>query len=131
MEKAELLEELEGYLVANPNPYTYARLTRDEYFDGNEFKGFISETWTVGGMTGGSCWNSGADTPVDVEESKDLTLLDDFLESRMPELSFVKYRNLLKLVKTLEWSRGEYYGNYYEYKCRYISFEDIVDFLTE
>jgi hypothetical protein len=130
MDKEKLIEELEAYLAANPNPYTYAYIAKDEYLDGNEFKGFISETWRIGGMEGGSCWHE-ADTHITPEEPHDLTLLDDFLESRMPELSFVKYRNLLKLVKTLEWGRSEYYGNYYRYKCSYISFDDIVDFLTQ
>lgn len=130
MNKEKLLEELEIYLAANPNSYTYAYITKDKYLDSNEFKGFISETWLIGGMEGGSCWNSGADTSVTPEDPKVLSLLDDFLESQMPELSFVKYRKLLKLVKTLEWSRSEYYGNYYLYKCSYISFDDIVNFLT-
>lgn len=131
MDKEEILNKLKDFLKVNPNPYTYARVTVNDSLDSSEFKGFISDTWTVGGRTGGSCWNSGADISVEIEEPHDLILLDEFLELHMPELSFVKYRNLLKLVNTMEWTRSEYYGNYYNYKCKYISFEDIVNFLTE
>lgn len=130
MKKDQLLDELEAFLKANPNPYTYAQVTKDDCLDSSEFKGFISESWITEGMEGGSCW-ANADTYITPEEPKDLTLLDDFLESKMPELSFVKYRKLLKLVKIFDWSRSEYYGNYYRYKCLYISFDDIVDFLAE
>jgi len=129
MKKEEIINKLNKFLEKNPNPHLHTWINGN-LVDSDTFKGFLSESWLVGGMTGGSCWAE-ADTKVESEDPKELTLMNDFLELEMPELSFIKYRKLLHFVKLAEWGRSEYYGNYDEYKCYYITFDDIADFLAD
>lgn len=134
MTKEEILRELDSFLKETSNPYLsgYSAPFNNTQPDlsNPEFNGFTSDSWIIGGMTGGNCWGDQADRPVTAEEPAELTLLDDFLEKRMPNLSFLEYKKLTKFIKTQEWGKSEYYGNYYEYKCYYITFEDIAECLS-
>ncbi len=129
MKKEELIDKLNCFLEKNPNPHLHAFINGN-LIDSRTFKGFLSDSWLTGGMTGGY-WDSEADTKIDPEDPKELVLLNDFLELEMPELSFIKYRKLLALVKLEEWGRSEYYGNYENYKCYCVTFEDIANFLAD
>lgn len=134
MIKEELLKELSNFLKETCNPYLYGyRSPSDSKNDlsSDEFQGFNSESWVIGGMTGGNCWGGEADQPISSDDPSELTLLDEFLEQKMPETSFLKYKKLRNFIKTKEWGCGEYYGNFNIHKCYYITFEDIAECLAE
>ncbi len=97
---------------------------------GNISNGFISEAWTTGGMTGGSCWGTERYS-VEPEDEKDLDLLFQFLEEYFPAISFLDANKLLKQVKKGTYDYSGYYGNYSNYAFKYVLFDDIVALLGE
>lgn len=124
MDATTLKSQLEEYLKANPNPYIYGGDM------GKSFEGFHSDSWTVGGLTGGNCWGSDADQAVRAEEAPEFNQLDQFLETYYPKITFLQYKKLLPLIKTREFTVGEYYGNYTDYRVFYVTFEDIIDVMA-
>lgn len=134
MTKKEILQELESFLKCTSNPYLsgyHKPYGNEPILDSKDFNGFVSDSWRVGGVNGGNCWGGQADQPVSADDPAELTILDEFLEQKMPTLSFLQYKKISKFIKTQEWSCREYYGNYYEYKCCYITFEDIANCLAQ
>lgn len=91
---------------------------------------FVSNAWTSGGLTGGNCWGSSADTPVEAAPEEDLTHLENFLDKYYPDLSFRTWRKLNQYIQYIEFGCSEYYGNYYTYRFSYIKFEDIARVLA-
>lgn len=135
MKKENILEILAQFQKESGNRNPYLNGYHPSFYssepDLNDFKGFISEPWIVGGRSGGNCWNDRADINVEIEDSKDIILLDKFLEQYIPKISFLQYKKLTRLIKHQEWRENEYYGNYNNYKCAYIFFEDIADCLSK
>lgn len=88
---------------------------------------------TVGGLSGGNCWNSNSPQPyrVDVEDPGIGKLLDGFLERYLPNVSFLKYRKVASKVRVHEHTEYEYYGNRSEYRIWELTFEDLWDVLAE
>ena len=127
MDKQEIMILLEEFLKVNPNPYIYRNR---QVGDGDSFKGFHSDSWRVGGLRGGNCWGGVADEPVEADEEAEFTQLDSFLEEYFPNITFLQYKKLLPLVKTEEFSVGEYYGNYNDYRYSYVLFEDVAECLA-
>jgi hypothetical protein len=99
--------------------------------DLNNFKGFVSEEWAIGGKWGGNPWNDDELKEMSPDDPKDIDLLDEFLEFCMPNITFLQYKKLTKRIKHQQWSDNEYYGNYTDYKCAYISFDDVADCLAD
>ena len=93
----------------------------------------ISESWTTGGMTGGSCWDTGESHhyPVSAEDEPALDGLDALLEEIAPAMTFLHYRKLEKLLETRDYSNMEYYGNYYDKREKFIDARKLYDFLVE
>lgn len=91
--------------------------------------------WRVGGRSGGSCWDTGdsAYHSVEAEEEPQDWALVRLLEEHFPNISFLKYQKLLReCVKVSESKRDhDYYGNYYDYRQKEASFEDVYKFLKE
>lgn len=92
-----------------------------------------SEAWRTGGVGGGSCWDDGtedvhyelgSDNPETIEN------LENFLEEFYPNMSLSQYKDLMSHLQTDDWSDHEYYGNYTNYMCSYITLEDIANFLV-
>jgi hypothetical protein len=86
--------------------------------------------WRTGGMSGGSCWGDRA-RPCGGEQEPPFESLDELLLKIVPKLSFLQYKKIEKLIKTYEYTRSEYYGNYYEYTRKYIVLEDLYNLLKE
>lgn len=112
-------------------------MTREEFFaklaEAGYRYGSISVTWTLGGMTGGSCWGDRADRPVEPEPEPPLSDLDDILELICPEMTFLKYRRIVNRVVVIgtEGGGGDYYGNYSSYGKKSVDFNDLYDALVE
>ena len=88
--------------------------------------------WTSGGMTGGSCWGTSPEYPVESEEEPEWKDLDQVLEHFCPGITFLQYKRLLALAEMREDSDGgDYYGNYYTYKVRVLRLDAVYEFLSE
>ncbi len=131
MEYQDIILLLEKYLKDNPNPYLYGYRPDDNPNAANENNAFFSDSWRVGGLTGGNCWGGEADEPVETEEEAPLTLLDSFLETYFPTITFLQYRKLLALVQKKTFRSYEYYGNYTEYRISYIKFDELAQCLSD
>lgn len=84
----------------------------------------VSPSWTTGGMTGGSCYDSrGADSAVRPEMRP--TWLEDILEETVPGITFLQYRKLDRLRKSFEYGTDCYYGNYTDHAFEVITLSDI------
>jgi len=132
MEKQDVLKALEEFQAKNSNPYLYG----SKYF---KEPCFHSESWVTGGVGGGSCWDEGdngdgsyQDPHYDreSEEPVPIVLLENFLREYYPDLSLSQYRDLMSHVQTTDWGENEYYGNYTNYECSYIKFEDIANYFV-
>lgn len=133
MNKKEIKDLLKQFLKDNPNPYLYGY--RKSYWSKDDLEKesdvFFSESWRIGGLTGGNCWGGVADQSISAEDQAEFTQLDQFLEKYFPKITFLQYKKLLPLIKTQDFSVGEYYGNYTEYRISYVKFDDIADCLSE
>ena len=91
----------------------------------------ICVEWTTGGMTGGSCWNDGADCPVSAESPKELVALDEILEVLAPNLSFLQYRHILRdCVTESSGTHNDYYGNYTDYVRKTLDLDALYEELV-
>ena len=113
----------------------YCKSLSNNYYETENVKEDIlhSDMWLIGGATGGNCWGDEA-TPIsiyDLEDEKEFTQLDNFLEIYYPEISFLDYKKIMKKVNLKEKSYSEYYGNYRQYKYKAIKKEDLIDVLSD
>lgn len=90
-------------------------------------------SWTSGGKSGGSCWDTSDSVYYSVsgEPEKELDALNEFLTAYFPSITFLQYKKFNKHIKTRSRTDTEYYGNETEYTGKYISFEDVYDTLCE
>ncbi len=88
--------------------------------------------WTVGGLTGGSCWGSSADHAVNAEEEPAFIELDTILEELCPQITFLQYKNLCNnLIETTKYTENQYYGNYYNKRIKSINLGELEKYLKE
>jgi hypothetical protein len=126
MKKEDIISKLEVFAKKN-NPY----------LSGGHDIGkpcLHSEAWRTGGVGGGSCWDDGTEDvhyELDSEGSETITILEEFLEEFYPHLSLSQYKGLMLHIMNDDWSEPEYYGNYTNYECAYITFEDIAEYLVK
>ena len=89
---------------------------------------YIKESWTTGGVGGGSCWDDGEhDNHYAIEGDKEPELTDLFtiMEAISPELSFLKARKLMELIKYDSYTDNEYYGNCYHFGVKYVDLREL------
>jgi hypothetical protein len=126
MKKEDIINKLEDFAKKN-NPYLYGSHTISKPC-------LHSEAWRTGGVGGGSCWDDGeGEDPhyeLDSDNPETITILEQFLEEFYPHLSLSQYKGLMLHVRSDDWSEYEYYGNYTNYECAYITFEDIAEYLV-
>jgi len=134
MNKEQIMSALEIFQVSHKSSemrlYGYQHESWKNELDLSTLKGFCSEPWITGGRSGGNPWNE-ADRDSNAEDPKEIDLLDDFLEEYFPNITFLHYKRLMRLVKTQTWTHDEYYGNSSNYKCSYITFEDVSEYLSK
>jgi hypothetical protein len=91
---------------------------------------YIKESWTTGGLSGGSCWDDGeTDNHYAVEGNREPELTDIFtiMEAFCPDLSFLNARKLMGLIKYDSYTDNEYYGNYFHYGVKYVDLRELYD----
>jgi hypothetical protein len=80
----------------------------------------------IGGMSGGSCWGSRAESYTLERGPCELLLLDALLEQVAPSMSFLHYRALLREVQQGTYTQREYYGNRTDYAYVYLPLSTIA-----
>jgi predicted kinase len=87
------------------------------------------DSWCLGG-TWGDCWGGSGITPAGSRPSFDV--LDMFLTSRYPNMSYLQYKALFNnLIETHTYGYGDYYGGYVEYSYEYVRVEDFYRKMVE
>ncbi len=90
----------------------------------------VFKEWITGGITGGNCWDNQTHLR-ESDQEPEFSSLDKILENLYPNITFLQYKKLMKLVKTTEYISSGYYGNYEEYRVEYIILQDLYDSLVE
>lgn len=90
--------------------------------------------WSTGGVSGGSCWDTGNDNNThgytNNEPPPELESLDAVLEAVKPDLTFLQYKRFTaRLFKTDTWTVYEYYGNSTDYMVKMVRVRDLFDSL--
>ena len=87
--------------------------------------------YETGGYTGGSCFG-GTPRPYSEEPPKDrMRVLDLVLAELCPSVSFLKFREIERLIETNEDTEREYYGNSTEWKIEYIPLSKLYQCLND
>jgi hypothetical protein len=90
----------------------------------------IYRRYKTSGYRGGSCWGTKPER-VDFDDVDDgFIVLDLTLEKLMPNITYLKYKQILKLIHTNEETDYEYYGNSTEWKVEYIILSELENFLN-
>ena len=107
---------------------------------------FLYAEVNTGGASGGSCWDTGDDDGAQPYEGDSLDLndfifsylkpiLDDILSSHANEKSPQELCQILyndsSIIHEDSRCNHEYYGNYDDYSCYYITLGDLYQFLSE
>ena len=94
--------------------------------------GIIRVDWTIGGVTGGDCWGSSANTARIADPEPEFESLDRILAEVCPNISFIQYKRLCQaIIKTKEEIENCYYGNYYEKRIKSFSIADLEEYLKD
>lgn len=124
-EFSEFLKKIEscGCTVHNELPEGYNNWGKQP----NPIKGYylLSDQWTTGGMSGGNCWGDEATPIYYADEEKELSDLDRLLQAIAPNITYLNYREIAKLIDEHRWSQSEYYGNHYDYAIKYVNLKDL------
>ncbi len=103
--------------------------------DDNVEHPLIRVEWTIGGRTGGSCWDDGSvdnHRPVTADPEPEFEKLDNILEAICPKITFLQYKKLCNnVVKRSEYTDHEYYGNYYKRAVKTVVLSDLEKYLKE
>ncbi len=104
-------------------------MTLEERARSLEFPSELSVTWTVGGVTGNSCWGSDP-RPVSGEPEPDFEELDCLLEALCPEIRYLQYKKLVQsVVQTRDHANPDYYGNYTDLRTKFVSLTEVCRYL--
>ena len=86
-------------------------------------KHYLYIHWCTGGISGGSCWDTGEGADphyaMDGEKEPEFDDLDTALLAIAPNISFLQYKKITTVINQDSYTEPEYYGNctYYAYKC--------------
>lgn len=84
--------------------------------------------WVSGGMTGGSCWD-GRPRPIETEGEPNFDVLDVILKKVVPQISYLQYKEVEKLIRESDYNDYHYYGNYDEYSVKFIVLSELEELL--
>lgn len=88
---------------------------------------FIYARHLIGGVSGGSCWETSNPQPFyndepDPELSKELDII---LENICPNVSYLCYKDISKKITSDDETEQEYYGNCADYRIHYLRIKDL------
>ena len=85
--------------------------------------------WETGGVSGGSCWDSSDPQPYEISETPEFEALDITIKELAPNISYLMYRKIEKLIKDSTITEWEYYGNCTDFGIKYIVLDDLLRLL--
>lgn len=89
----------------------------------------IRQSHVTGGAEGGNCWGDEARHFRNPKPPQEFIPLDKILTTVNPEISYLKYREIQKLIKEGGYNDSEYYGNYTEYVTYSLDIRQLYDAL--
>lgn len=93
---------------------------------------WIVERWSTGGYSGGNCWNDTAPSyHSSSEKPPSEDIMTEVLTKVAPQITFLQYRSLQKLIKEETYTENEYYGNTTDYKAIGFCLHDLFLALKE
>lgn len=126
--KREILKKYKSYNLGERGyiPFDWPDKVPEEYKNWD----YLFFYCNTGGAKGGGCFG-GAAEEYSSNESLDTSDLDDILTEVCPQISFLKYKVLMKELDKRafsgEQSHYEYYGNRNDYKYKIILIKDLED----
>lgn len=85
--------------------------------------------WTIGGITGGSCYGGEANIAVSGEEEPEFDDFDDLLSLLNPDISFLKYKKIKSnLISSKNSGYNDYYGNYTDSTKKQFNIKDVIKY---
>ena len=110
----------------------------DSYCDKDPTNICFFEKEDVGGVSGGSCWESSDPEPYTRQEGYEEAKrcfeekFDEILMDLCPNISFLQYKNIYnKCVKSTTTTSYEYYGNSTVYYILYCTVKNLYDILMD
>lgn len=89
----------------------------------------IYTRWETGGVSGGSCWSSSNPQSYENKDKPKFSVLDLVLKKIQPEITYLKYKEVEKLIKVESRTKHEYYGNCTDYEVEYIILSELYKLL--
>jgi hypothetical protein len=80
----------------------------------------------IGGVSGGSCWDSSNPQSYTVSEKPEFVVLDKTLKLLKPNISYLDYKKIDEYVIKDYNTDYEYYGNYTNYEIWYLKLSDLL-----
>jgi hypothetical protein len=89
----------------------------------------------TGGYSGGSCWDTGDDDGAQPytnhEPIPKFEVLDKVLELLKPNITYLQYREVERLIHDNYETQYEYYGNSTDYVVKYIKLSELEELLNK
>lgn len=83
----------------------------------------------IGGYTGGTCWEDSNPHYFSTNEIHNFEVLDLVLNELKPNISYLCYKQIEKLIHTNEETEYEYYGNSNDFLVKYIILSELISLL--
>ena len=93
---------------------------------------WIIKRWTIGGLSGGSCWGTER-YAITADPEPEFIDLDEILAEVAPEISYLEYKKLLRKVDACDTTTTDhdYYGNHTDDAIKAINIKNLYDSLAE
>jgi hypothetical protein len=136
MEYKEFINKIKAAEI-DINPQVYRSDIAEKLFIKGDYKkprtDFICQYWEVGGVSGGSCWETSDPQPYHTNEDRPKTFneLDAILELIYPQIGFLQYKHIESMVVYDEATEYEYYGNRTDYEYRWLDLKLLYAYVVE
>ena len=88
--------------------------------------------WHTGGVSGGSCWDHSNPQPYSSNNKKPkFEVLDLVLKELCPNIYFLQFRDVEKLIQSDSKTEYEYYGNCEEFDIEYVVLSELIELLKQ
>ena len=129
---------LEKVKQSDVNHVTESRLHKYNKKYDNTIPYAILASGEIGGISGGSCWDSSDPQPYSNPEGyqESVNAINKYLATLLkeicPHISFLDYNIIYDgIIESYEDQHYEYYGNRTDYICHYITLKELYDRLVE